>query len=177
MKAKSIHGSTVLNIDKALVNALADGFKPTVAIVFISVKQDRKAICELLDAKNIDVFGATSCGEFINGHQSEGEIAILLLELAKEHYTILFEDMEDGNMDNAVSKLANKALNQFTNPSLIVCGPGVNQKGEHFEGEKLVKSLEKQLGPEKLFFGGMAGDDWALKETFVFTNTKESITE
>ena len=174
MKAKSIHGSTVLNIDKALVNALADGFKPTVAIVFISVKQDRKAICELLDAKNIDVFGATSCGEFINGHQSEGEIAILLLELAKEHYTILFEDMEDGNMDNAVSKLANKALNQFTNPSLIVCGPGVNQKGEHFEGEKLVKSLEKQLGPEKLFFGGMAGDDWALKETFVFTNTKES---
>lgn len=174
MISKSIKGKSTEEIKQALKNSLVDGFAPTIAIVFISIKQDRKAICELLDSKNMDVFGATSCGEFINGHQTEGEIAILLLDLAKEHYSILFEDMEDGNMDHAVSKLANSALTQFTNPSLIVCGPGINQKGEHFEGEKLVKSLEKQLGAEKLFFGGMAGDDWALKETFVFTNTKES---
>lgn len=174
MKSKSIKGKSTEEIKQALENSLADGFAPTIAIVFISVKQNRKAICELMDSKNIEVFGATSCGEFINGHQTEGEIAILLLELAKEHYTILFETMEDGNMDKAISKLANNALKQFTNPSLIVCGPGINQNGEHFEGEKLVKSLEKQLGADKLFFGGMAGDDWALKETFVFTNTQES---
>jgi len=174
MRSKSIKGKSTEEIKRALKNSLADGFAPTIAFVFISIKQDRKAICALMDSKNIEVFGATSCGEFINGHQTEGEIAILLLELAKEHYTILFENMEDGNMDNAVSRLANNALKQFSNPSLIVCGPGINQKGEHFEGEKLVKSLEKQLGAEKLFFGGMAGDDWVLKETFVFTNTKES---
>lgn len=174
MKSKSIKGKSTEEIKQALENSLADGFAPTIAIVFISVKQNRKAICELMDSKNIEVFGATSCGEFINGHQTEGEIAILLLELAKEYYTILFETMEDGNMDKAISKLANNALEQFTNPSLIVCGPGINQNGEHFEGEKLVKSLEKQLGADKLFFGGMAGDDWALKETFVFTNTQES---
>lgn len=174
MKSKSIKGKSIEEIKQALENSLADGFAPTIAIVFISIKQNRKAICELMDSKNIEVFGATSCGEFINGHQTEGEIAILLLELAKEYYTILFETMEDGNMDKAISKLANNALEQFTNPSLIVCGPGINQNGEHFEGEKLVKSLEKQLGADKLFFGGMAGDDWALKETFVFTNTQES---
>jgi len=174
MKSKSIKGKSTEEIKQALENCLADGFTPTIAIVFISVKQNRKAICELMDSKNIEVFGATSCGEFINGHQTEGEIAIILLELAKEHYTILFETMEDGNMDKAIYKLANNALKQFTNPSIIVCGPGINQNGEHFEGEKLVKSLEKQLGADKLFFGGMAGDDWALKETFVFTNTQES---
>ena len=127
MKSKSIHGASFKEVDRALNSVLTDGFTPTVAFVFISVKQDRKAICELMTSKKIEVFGATSCGEFINGHQTEGEIAILLLELAKEHYTILFENMEDGNMDNAVSKLANNALNQFTNPSLIVCGPGINQ--------------------------------------------------
>lgn len=174
MKAKSIHGASISELEKALEHSLTDGFTPTVAIVFISVKQDRKAICDLLILKYIDVFGATSCGEFINGHQTEGEIAVLLLELAKEHYTILFESMEDGNMENAVSKMASSALQQFKNPTLIVCGPGINQKGEHFEGEKLVKSLEKELGEDKIFFGGMAGDDWALKETFVFTNSKDS---
>jgi hypothetical protein len=174
MKSKSISGKSTEDIKKVLQNSLTDGFKPTIAIVFISVKQNRKEICELMNSKNIEIFGATSCGEFINGHQTEGEIAILLLELSKDHYSILFETMEDGNMNNAISKLANKSLKQFTNPSLIVCGPGINQKGEHFEGEKLVKSLEKQLGADKIFFGGMAGDDWGLKETFVFTNTNES---
>lgn len=174
MKSRSIQGKSTVEIKQALQNSLADGFAPTIAVVFISVKQDRKAICELMDSKNIEVFGATSCGEFVDGYQSEGEIAILLLELAKEHYTILFEDMEDGNMDNAVSKLATNAIKQFPNPSLIVCGPGINQQGEHFEGEKLVKSLEKQLGEDKIFFGGMAGDDWGLKDTFVFTNKNES---
>jgi hypothetical protein len=174
MKAKSIQGSTVTDIAKALINALADGFSPTVAIVFMSVKQDRKAICDLFDSKNIDVFGATSCGEFTNGHQTEGEIAMLLLELAKEHYKILFEDIADQTIEASASRMASKALKQFSNPSLIVCSTGINLKGEHFEGEKVVKGLEKSLGPDKIFFGGMAGDDWEIKETFVFTNKKET---
>jgi hypothetical protein len=175
MKAKSIQGKSVSEIDTALNQAIVEpGFSPTIAIVFISVKQDRNQICSLLDSKNIDVFGATSCGEFINGHESQGEIAVLLLELSKEHYAILFENFEDGNLDKATLNLANNALKQFSNPSLIVCSPGINQKGEHFEGEKLVKSLEKNLGHDKICFGGMAGDDWNLKETFVFTNKKEA---
>lgn len=174
MKAKSIHGSSVSDIDKAIINAQANGFMPTIAVVFISVKQDRKAVCELLDSKNIDVFGATSCNEFINGHQSKGEIAILLLELAKEHYKILFEDIADQTIEASASLMASKALKQFSNPSLIVCSTGINLKGEHFEGAKLVNSLSQSLGIDKLFFGGMAGDDWQLKGTFVFTNGKET---
>ncbi|WP_178987933.1 FIST signal transduction protein [Winogradskyella schleiferi] len=174
MKTKSIHGSTVSNIYKALTNALADGFTPTVAIVFISVKQDRKAICKLMDSKNIEVFGATSCGEFINGHQTEGEIAILLLEIVNENYTILFDEIKNGKIADTASKLANEALKKFTNPSLILCSTGINLKGNHFEGEKLVKSLTQSLGPDKIFFGGMAGDDWKLNGTFVFTNEKET---
>ncbi len=174
MKSKSIKGKSTEDIKLAIENSILDGFSPTVAVVFISVKQDRKAICELLDSKTIDVFGATSCGEFTNSGQTEGEIAILLLEVAKEHYTILFEDIGDGPLDDAVSRLSNNALEQFTNPSLILCSTGINIKGEHFEGEKLVKSLEKRLGSDKICFGGMAGDDWTLKGTFVFTNEKET---
>lgn len=174
MKSKSIQGKSTEDIKQALENSLKDGFMPTIALTFISVKQDRKAICELMDSKNIDVFGATSCGEFINGHQTEGEIAILLLEVAKENYTVLFEEIEDGNLDKAVSKLAKNVLGQFANPSLIVCSTGINLKEEFFDGEKLVTSLKKCLGAEKIFFGGLAGDDWTLKGSFVFTNRKDS---
>ena len=91
----------------------------------MSVKQDRKAVCELLDSKNIELFGATSCGEFINGKQSKGEIAILLLELRKEHYTILFEALGERTIEEAASRLANKAKKEFSNPSLILCPTGM----------------------------------------------------
>ena len=174
MKAKSIHGASISEIKTAFSKSLVEGFTPTLAIVFISVKQDRKAICELLESKNIDVFGATSCGEFINGHQTEGEIAILLLEIAKKHYSILFEVVEDGNLDSAVSKLTTNARHQFTNPSLIVCSAGINLKEEFFDGEKLVTSMKKSLDEETVFFGGLAGDDWTLKGSFVFTNKNDS---
>ena len=88
MKSKSIKGKSTEDIKLAIENSMSDGFLPTVAVLFISIKQDRKAISELLDSKNIDVFGATSCGEFTNTGQTEGEIAMLLLDLSKAYYHI-----------------------------------------------------------------------------------------
>ena len=39
---------------------MADGFKPKLAIVFISIKQDRKTVSEILHNEGIDIMGATS---------------------------------------------------------------------------------------------------------------------
>jgi hypothetical protein len=38
----------------------------------------------------------------------------------------------------------------------------------------MVTLLKHSLGTDKLFFGGMAGDDWALNGSYVFTNHKET---
>jgi len=40
MKAKSIKGKSAEEIKIALTDCMADGFKPTLAIVFISVRQE-----------------------------------------------------------------------------------------------------------------------------------------
>lgn len=174
MKAKSIKGNSIEAIKSALVPAMADGYAPTLAIVFISVKQKRKEVCELLCNLGIDVFGATSCGEFINGNQSEGESAILLLDLPRLHYSIFFETIGENSMQDATTKLSTAAFKKFANPSLIVCSTGMNTKGEYFDGETFVKSLENNFGPDKIFFGGMAGDDWTFSGTYVFTNQQET---
>lgn len=58
MKAKSIKGNSREEIKSALEQSMADGFTPTLAIGFISVSQDRKAICNLLTEKNVAIFGA-----------------------------------------------------------------------------------------------------------------------
>lgn len=174
MRSKSIKGNSAEEIKNELSKNLADGFTPTIAIVFISIKQDRKAISELLSAKGIDIFGATSCGEFINGHQSEGEIVILLLDIKRNNYSMLFEPIGDRNIQDAATKLAQAALEKFKNPALIVCSTGMNAKGEYFDGEKFVRSLEKSFGPDRIFFGGMAGDDWTFSGTYVFSNQQET---
>ena len=47
MKVKSIKGKSPGEIRDALQQSTADGFKPTLAVVFLSVSQDRNAIINL----------------------------------------------------------------------------------------------------------------------------------
>ncbi len=174
MTAKSIKGKSTEEIQVALQQAMNDGFKPTLAIAFISIKQDRRAVCELLSKKGIDIFGATSCAEFSNDHESEGGAVIMLFDMNRDNYSILFTPIEGDSINNAVAVTSNFAKQKFTNPSLIICSTGMNKKQEYFDGETFVRSLEKNLGPDTVFFGGMAGDDWTFSGTYVFNNQQET---
>jgi hypothetical protein len=174
MKARSINGKSPEEILKALKAVIGDGFIPTLAIVFISIEQDRNQVTEILSKYNIDVFGATSCGEFVDGHQSKGEIAILLMDLSRDSYAILFEDMGAGSIQAAAKQVASSALSKFSNPTLIVCSTGVTPAVELFDGTTLVHELSEAIGRDKIFFGGMAGDDFTLTGTAVFTQNRET---
>lgn len=174
MKAKSIYGKTPEEIQKALQAATVEDFTPTLAVVFISVIQDRKAVTEVLAQHGIDVYGATSCGEFVDGHQSKGEIAILLMDLSRDSYAILFEDMGEQSIQATAEQVASSALSKFANPALIVCSTGVPKPGELFDGTLLVHELSEAIGRDKIFFGGMAGDDFTLTGTAVFTQNRET---
>lgn len=174
MQAKSINGNSTEEVQSALHQALKDNFKPTLAIVFISVKQDRKTVCEILRKENIDVFGATSCGEFINGHQSEGETVILLLDVDRSNYTLLLQETSVIDLEEAASQIAKDAMQAFNNPTFLLTCTGLNGKAEYFDGAGLVKKLVHFIGDDKIFFGGMAGDDWTFKGSFIFTNEKET---
>lgn len=90
MKAKSIKGNTPEEIQTALQECMTDGFTPTLAILFVSIKLDRSAICDILCDHGMDIFGATSCGEFINEDQGEGSAVVMLLDLQRDAYAILF---------------------------------------------------------------------------------------
>lgn len=168
MKAKSIKGSSA-EIQTALQQSMADGFKPTVAIVFISIKQDRKIVCEILRENEIDIIGATSAGEFINGYQSKGEIAILLLEINKNDYCILFEEIGERTLNDAATSMAKAALQKFNTPGFILCSTLLSASGKMIDGETLIRNIEKVIGTQVTLFGGMAGDDITFTGTYVFT--------
>jgi hypothetical protein len=174
MISKSIQGNSTEEIKTALEQNMADGFKPTLAIVFISVKQDRKVLSEILTQEGIAILGATSCGEFIEGHPSEGGIAMLLMDMNPAYFTILFAPVGDTNLQEVSIELAKKALQQFKRPAFILCTTSFLENGDMLDGECVVRSLEEVVGQQVSICGGMAGDDWQLSKSYIFTHEHEA---
>jgi hypothetical protein len=174
MKAKSIRGNSAEEIERHLENSMADGYKPTLAIVFISVKQDRKAVCALLHKKQIDVIGATSSGEFIDGHQSTGGTVVMLFDLKRDDYCILFEDIGERSLNDAATNMTKAALQKFEKPALILCSTIMSADGKMLDGVSLIRSIEATAGPQVNLFGGMAGDDITFTGTYVFTHDQST---
>jgi hypothetical protein len=169
MKAKSIKGISPKEIQSALVDSMNDGFIPTLAIVFLSISQDRGAICELLSEKDIAVFGATTNGEFIDEEMEKGSVVILLLDLNPSYFTILFDEYPTKNYREVTQSMAKKSLDIFTNPTFLIAGSNMET-----DAEELLFGFADVVGKDVNIFGGMAGDDYNFKEQFVFTNDRDS---
>jgi hypothetical protein len=169
MKAKSIKGKTSEEIKSAIEQSMADGFRPTLAIVFLSVSQDRKAICKILDEKGIAIFGATTSGEFIDEVTEKGTVVMLLMDIKKDHFQIYLDEFPEKNYRETARGIAQKALNKYSNPAFLI-------SASHLEtdAEQLLFGFEDVVGNEVNVFGGMASDDYTFTEQFVFTNGKES---
>ena len=169
MKAKSIKGRSTEEIGSLLEQIMSDDFKPTLAIAFISKSQDRMAITELLDSKNIAVFGCTTNGEFIDEETEKGSAAILLLDMNKDHFSIYFKEFTQPNYRQAAKEIAQNAKEKFPIPAFLM---GLS----HYEtdGEEILHGLEDVGGKQITAFGGGAGDDYAFTDNFVFTNGKDS---
>ncbi len=175
MKAKSIKGSSLKEIQAALQQSRADGFNPTLAIMFISIRQDRGAIREWLHREGMDVFGATSCGEFVNGYQGEGSAVILLLDIPRDSYALELHSTTDNAVRAAGQQLGKKAGSIFDASSLILCWSRLSVEGGIFDGETFVKGVLDILGEDTLIIGGMAGDDMTFTGSYVFTHDGETV--
>ena len=169
MKAKSIKGKSPKAIQVAIEQSLSDGFKPTLAIVFLSIAQDRNAIIQLLDAKNISVFGATSNGEFIDEETENQSTVIMLLDMKREHFKIYLEEYPEKNYREIAQKIALKAEKEFNKPAFFIAASHLET-----DAEQLLFGFEDTIGKHVNVFGGMAGDDYTFLDQFVFTNGKES---
>lgn len=169
MQAKTIKGNSVKQISDELTSAITGRFNPTLAIVFMSIMQDRNAICELLDKEDIDIFGATTAGEFIDGEIAEESVVIMLLDLDKSFYKMFFEETGEQSTFELARHLGNIGLKTFSKPAFIVASGGIST-----DGEMIVRGVESMVGEDATIFGGMAGDDFTMTGTYCFTNNKES---
>ena len=169
MKARSIKGRSTEEIKAALEESMADGYQPTLAIVFLSIKQDHKAICKLLDDAGIAVFGCTTNGEFIDEITEKGSVAILLLDINKNYFQIYFEEYPEKNYREITNRIARKAKETFATPAFFIAGSNMET-----DAEALLFGFEDVAGKDVNVYGSMAGDDFTFADQFVFTNHNSS---
>jgi hypothetical protein len=148
---------------------MADGFKPTLALVFMPQKNEVQAISKIFDEKGIFIFGVSSYGQFIDKDHETDSIAVMLLEIKPEHFKLEF--LETGNSStkeiaNAIGKKGKKA---FDKPAFIIASGGIKT-----DGEKIIEGIQEAAGEDATLFGGLAASDFKVMETFVFSNGKIS---
>ncbi len=169
MKARSIKGNSPEEIKLALQQNISDAFKPTLAIVFVSIYQNRNAICKILQDAGVAVFGATTNGSFIDEAVERQGASIILLEVNTSYFTIGLEEYPGKNYREVARALATKTVETFRRPAFLIAGSHVET-----DAEALLFGFEDVIGNNVNIHGCMAGDDFTFSEQFVFTSHKET---
>ena len=141
MRAKSIKGNSPDEIKAVLSQATADGFKPTLAIVFLSVKQNRDAMSKMFDEKGVAVFGVPTNGKFTGEGIAEKSVAILLLDINPNYFNIQFSELAEKNYRGATQAIAKRALEKFANPTFLIAGSNLET-----DAEELLHGFEDIVG-------------------------------
>lgn len=170
MKAKSIKGRTTEEIQLALMQSMADGFKPTLAIVFMAIDDERPAITRLLSEKKIQIFGASSGGNFIDEDVESEATVILLLNIDSSYFRLEIKVSDADMIKEKASQIAKVAITSFTEPAFLVISGGLTT-----DGDKIIEGIESICDKDPAIFGGLAADNLKMERTYVFTN--DSLTD
>ena len=169
MKAKSIKGKSLTEIQSAFETCTADGYAPTLAIVFLSISQDIDEVSGFLKKQRIEVFGATTNGEFIDEELGKESITIMLMDLPRDYYHLYFEVYPARNYLEIAAAIAGKAKEKFSNPVFLLAGSNMET-----DAEELLLGFQEVIGWDVNVFGAMAGDDFSFTEQFVFSQSQKS---
>ena len=164
MKAKSIRGKSTAEIKIALGESIADGYKPTLAFVFLPDLEDIDTVSAMIDAEGISIFGASTSEKFTEqGIEPEG-IVVLLLDMKPDNFKIVLKDFKSASVYESACQVGESAKKSFEHPAFIISAGDFRTPGE-----EVIRGLLDTAGANVKIIGGMAGE--AVNFTgSVFTN-------
>jgi hypothetical protein len=169
MKAKSIKGKSPEEIQSALEQSFTDGFRPTLAVIFLSAKINRDSICEIFNQRGITIFGSTAAGEFIDGELEKESAVILLIDIKQENFLVHLEERSGKSKRRTALEIGRKGIRTFEHPAYLVAAGG-----SIIDGETVIQGINDATGKDAIIFGGIAGDELRGTETHLFTNHKST---
>jgi len=167
MKARSIKGKTAEEIKEALEKNMADGFQPTLAVVFMANDDERIAVTELLSQKGIQIFGASTGDNFTDGEIESNSIVLLLLDIDPTYFQLAIKGADEGTIKEIADQIGKSALRKFKNPAFLVISGGLA-----VDGDEIITGIESACGKGTTIIGGLAADSLKMERTYVFSNDK-----
>lgn len=167
MKTITLSGHSVTELSKKIGETITADFKPTLAISFGSIKCDLVEYVKIFNHHNLQLFGASSAGEFINEDRTEESLVVMLLDMDPTAFAVHHQEADFATSFSAGHALAKFGLSKFKDPIFLVTFSMT------INGEGIIAGVHDLIPREKIF-GGMAGDDFAMKATYSFTNDKIS---
>ena len=167
MKAKSIKGKTAEKIKEALEKNMADGFQPTLAVVFMANDNERIAVTELLLQKGIQIFGASTGDNFTDGEIESHTVVLLLLDINPAYFQLAIKGADEGTIKEIAEQIGKSALAKFKKPAFLVVSGGLA-----VDGDEIIAGIESACGIGTTIFGGLAADFLRMQRTYVFNNDK-----
>ena len=164
MKSRVFSVNSIEQIEPRLQDIRQEGLAPSLAIVFSSVVHNLKELSTVFAKYDIEVFGASSSGEFINEEIHEESVAVMLLEIDSEAYQLNVFDGKGKTSYQVGQSVAEWARTIYENPALMVISAGIRA-----DGEQIVNGIIYTMERHVPLFGGQAGDDLRMQETFVFS--------
>ena len=167
MKPTVFSVGSVDEIEVNLQGIRQNGLAPTLAIVFSSVVHNLEELRAVFGKHNIEVFGASTSGEITNDEVHEGSIAVMLLDINRDAYRLSAFDGEGKTSYQVGQSIAGWAKTIYDNPAFMVVSAGLRADGEQIVNG-IIYTMERQVP----LFGGLAGDDLKMQETFVFSTSQ-----
>ena len=165
MNVTSIQGRSLEEITRKVTEVIDSGAKPTLAIVFLSIRQNIDETLKSLKSLGLEVWGGTTSGEFITGEVADGTTTVMLLDPPEGSYQTILKDITVDDYHEAAHAAAKEGFERFKNPSFILTTAGAGSYGN-----QIVDGFKKEVRADTVLVGGLAGDDFTKTGPRVFTN-------
>ncbi len=168
MKNITINAYSIESLLKKIDTAIDKNINPSIAFIYTSPKYNIKKLLQGVEKYNFIVIGASTAGEiFANEkqgiHEVDKTITAMLIELNISAIDFKAISVKTDKSYFATGKEIGKwAKSKFKNPALITLTSGLDFDNDAYTQGIIDENIE-------YIFGGSAGDDMELKETFVFS--------
>lgn len=164
MKSKSFQVNTIQELEKEIINTKISSFSPSLAIIFGSIDCHLELLPDLFNRHEIDLVGCSSSGEIYQESFFEKGITGLFLDINSNSYQISLDKKVENRCHEVGLGLGEKGANFCSSSSFLTFF------GMTACAESLIKGIQDYLGEDVMIFGGMAGDDFRMEETFILCN-------
>ncbi|MFK8008866.1 MAG: FIST signal transduction protein [Saprospiraceae bacterium] len=165
MKSTSFQVSTIQDLEQEILRVKGNNFHPTLGILFGSVDCELNALPAIFNKYNIDLVGCSSSGEICQENIYEKGITGLFMDINRDFYKIHVGENVEDRWYEVGNDLGKVGTDFCADPSFLTFFGMVSN------AEDIIRGINDKIGKQVNIFGGMAGDDFKMIQSYTFSST------